>query len=641
MGTMEPPLPNMVGFQSQPAVNYSDSVDSSPKSTTQQGDWDEPLPPVPGAKLRLMCSYGGHIIPRPHDKNLCYVGGETRIVVAERNTSLADLTARLSHSLLDNRKFTFKYQLPNEELDSLISVSTDEDLDNMIEEYDRIAANNSFSKSTSGRLRLFLFMAKPETAQTMGALMDDAQSESWFVDALNGADLLSRGLSDSAAAVGDLLRLDSDPALQQIPPNCSHPAAQPKVPPQDVHSVESIHTIMSDSPMVENTSSFDSTTSSPSMAHLPPIRVRVDEVGDGNTRMQEEMKGRGGLEEHFSSQLRVTPPPAATSAPSSAAVANAAVMNNNYGGINSGMNDDDQLSDQGMHGASRKPPLPIPMPQRVSGGFNSPSPNDSKNAAGFNLPSPDSVHSASSISSGISLTKTAVHHDQAQVTSSNENKPPITQTTTDQRLDNRSPSPQNLQMQPTQDPTKYMYPPQQHEQHQHQFIQENMHYIPAHSQMTQSYRPVYATQQQIHPQVDHQQYPMYYIPVNQNQPYNVAQPQTMTPMVQPSSVTHAQPPVYATRGTAAQTNNQYQQYLAYNNAVVQPRTGTPDNYGHFDYSQFDYGHNQVYYTGQLPPAAAPMATSQYQSITPAQAAMIAEASMQLPKNEVSKQPPSS
>lgn len=132
--------------------------------------------------------------------------------------------------------------------------------------------------------------------------------------------------------------------------------------------------------MVENTSSFDSSTSSPSMAHLPPIRVRIEEMSDGNTRLQEEMKGRGALEDHFSSQLRVTPPPIPTSAPTYAAVVNPIIMNNN----------DERLSD---HGASRKPPLPLPMPQRMSDGFNLLSPNDSKYAAaGFNLPSPDSVN---------------------------------------------------------------------------------------------------------------------------------------------------------------------------------------------------------------------------------------------------------
>lgn len=213
----------------------TESVESSPKSSMHHQDWDnEPLPPVPGAKLRLMCSYGGHIIPRPSDKNLCYIGGETRIVVAERNSSLSDLISRLSHSLLDGRRFTLKYQLPNEDLDSLISVSADEDLENMIEEYERITAANSFAKTGSSRLRLFLFLAKPETAQTMGALFDDAQSETWFVDALNGADLLSRGLSESAG-VGDLLRLDSGGTSDlgmQVLPEGAHCAVQPKVVPQ-------------------------------------------------------------------------------------------------------------------------------------------------------------------------------------------------------------------------------------------------------------------------------------------------------------------------------------------------------------------------------------------------------------------------
>ncbi|GAB2298005.1 hypothetical protein Dimus_032085 [Dionaea muscipula] len=34
--------------------------------------------PTPPQKLRLLCSYGGHIAPHPHGKALCYVGGETR-----------------------------------------------------------------------------------------------------------------------------------------------------------------------------------------------------------------------------------------------------------------------------------------------------------------------------------------------------------------------------------------------------------------------------------------------------------------------------------------------------------------------------------------------------------------------------------
>ena len=100
-------------------------------------------------RLRLMCNFGGRITPRPTDKSLCYLGGETRIVAVDRHASLADVHARLSRSLLGGHPFMLKYQLPNEDLDSLISVSTDEDLDNLIDEYDRIAA--TFSGSGSSR----------------------------------------------------------------------------------------------------------------------------------------------------------------------------------------------------------------------------------------------------------------------------------------------------------------------------------------------------------------------------------------------------------------------------------------------------------------------------------------------------------
>ncbi|OWM68929.1 hypothetical protein CDL15_Pgr025116 [Punica granatum] len=77
------------------------------------------VPKLPAAdhglpsKPRLMCSYDGHIFPSPHKMSLCYVGDETC-------------------------PFTLKYQLHIEDLDSLITVSTDEDLGNMIDDHDRI-----------------------------------------------------------------------------------------------------------------------------------------------------------------------------------------------------------------------------------------------------------------------------------------------------------------------------------------------------------------------------------------------------------------------------------------------------------------------------------------------------------------------
>ena len=117
-----------------PGPGYPESTESSPRS--RGGDsWDGPFPSSVaaaaaaagggGGRLRLMCSFGGRIVPRPTDKSLCYLGGETRIVAVDRHASLADVHARLSRSLLGGSPFTLKYQLPNEDLDSVDPGSCD------------------------------------------------------------------------------------------------------------------------------------------------------------------------------------------------------------------------------------------------------------------------------------------------------------------------------------------------------------------------------------------------------------------------------------------------------------------------------------------------------------------------------------
>lgn len=352
-----------------------------------------------------MCSYGGHIIPRPHDKSLCYVGGDTRIVVVDRHSSLSDLCTRLSRTLLNGRPFTLKYQLPSEDLDSLISVTTDEDLDNMLEEYDRTSASSPLKPS---RLRLFLFFVKPETAASMGALLDDAKSETWFVDALNGAGFLPRGLSDSAVD-NCLLSLEAVRASD----SCNDLEAQGNSlgenNEQVVDKSDSTHDVvqypysMSDSPFVENNSSFWSSSSSPSMSNLPPIRVRVDE------------QKMVGIHEQFA-QISFAPPPSAVNP----AVSVNAPVNNHV--LVSGENtsskvlSDDERSDHGGGGGApvvgfRKPPLPLQplQPKGVGGG----------GGGGYNLPSPDSVarysvpmngFSSFSFSSTLSLTSYFTKH---------------------------------------------------------------------------------------------------------------------------------------------------------------------------------------------------------------------------------------
>lgn len=145
---------------------------------------------VSGAsRLKFLCSYGGRILPRPSDGQLKYVGGDTRVVAVPRSVTFSGKThqpnplihllflmlRRLTYGTLWFRLFCWlvlaelrekiasmfraetviKYQMASEDLDALVSVTCDEDLHHMLEEYDRLEAN--CSSCTHPRLRLFLF----------------------------------------------------------------------------------------------------------------------------------------------------------------------------------------------------------------------------------------------------------------------------------------------------------------------------------------------------------------------------------------------------------------------------------------------------------------------------------------------------
>lgn len=291
---------------------YPDSVGSSPRSRSGSEAWDDLFPTSAApAKLRLMCSYSGQIVPRPHDKTLCYVNGETRMVTIDRHATLAELSAKLSRSLLGGRPFTLKYQLPNEDLDSLISVTTDEDLDNMIEEYDRILSSvQGGSGGKASRLRLFLFPAKFESnsASSMGSILDDSKSETWFVDALNGAIGMGGVMSpkpqgpaaggggSAASSVNCLVSLDDDQSYPPPPgPEVTSPVDQnPQKQAQHPQADSSGKLIPDSTPALDTFSSFGSTSSAQS-----PIRVRPDDAGVNET------PSGGGLEDQFS-QMKVS-----------------------------------------------------------------------------------------------------------------------------------------------------------------------------------------------------------------------------------------------------------------------------------------------------------------------------------------------
>ncbi|XP_062025388.1 uncharacterized protein LOC133741521 [Rosa rugosa] len=100
-------------------------------------------------KMKFLCSFGGKILPRPSDGKLRYVGGETRFISIRNGVSWEELVKKTSGFC--SQPHVIKYQLPNEDLDALISVSSDEDLQNMIEEYHGLERHES-----SQRPRVFL-----------------------------------------------------------------------------------------------------------------------------------------------------------------------------------------------------------------------------------------------------------------------------------------------------------------------------------------------------------------------------------------------------------------------------------------------------------------------------------------------------
>ncbi|XVE74286.1 hypothetical protein DITRI_Ditri12bG0004900 [Diplodiscus trichospermus] len=135
-------------------------------------------------KMKVLCSFGGKILPRPSDGKLRYVGGETHIIRIRKDISWQELKQKIL--AIYDQTHVIKYQLPGEDFDALVSVSSDEDLQNMMEE-----CNELENKEASQKLRMFLFsLSDLEDAQFLGNV--DCDSEIQYVIAVNGMDLGTR-----------------------------------------------------------------------------------------------------------------------------------------------------------------------------------------------------------------------------------------------------------------------------------------------------------------------------------------------------------------------------------------------------------------------------------------------------------------
>lgn len=167
-----------------------------------------------------------------------------------------------------------KYQLPNEDLDALISVTTDEDVENMMEEYDRFAQNQN---TRSARLRLFLFTTGEDSvsrASSISSLLDGSTNrEHWFFDAINNG-ALERGRSEASSIFSEtpdyLFGLENSDETQ---PRELKPKGRIML-----HDNVSVSDPGSPAPVVS--SPFCSTSSAPivpSMPDLPPVKTKPDD----------------------------------------------------------------------------------------------------------------------------------------------------------------------------------------------------------------------------------------------------------------------------------------------------------------------------------------------------------------------------
>lgn len=167
-----------------------------------------------------------------------------------------------------------KYQLPNEELDALISVTADEDVENMMDEYDRLALNQN---PKSARLRLFLFDKGEDISRTSSIsslLHGSANRDHWFFDAINGgsASGLERGRSEASSMVSEvpdyLFGLDnSEDAQSRGEPRFKNRLA--------LNDNVSVSDPGSPAPVVS--SPFCSTSSSgPSIPNLPHVKTKPE-----------------------------------------------------------------------------------------------------------------------------------------------------------------------------------------------------------------------------------------------------------------------------------------------------------------------------------------------------------------------------
>lgn len=164
------------GYTNSPNFGTRSGCSASDHASDEGGDDS-----VSGQKVKFLCSFGGKILPRLSDGALRYVGGQTRIISVRRDVSFGELVRKMTDTYVQN--VVIKYQLPDEDLDALVSVSCPDDLENMMDEYEKLIERSS---DGSAKLRIFLFSPSELETAGLGHIGDLQEGGQRYVEAVNG-----------------------------------------------------------------------------------------------------------------------------------------------------------------------------------------------------------------------------------------------------------------------------------------------------------------------------------------------------------------------------------------------------------------------------------------------------------------------
>ncbi|KAH0454840.1 hypothetical protein IEQ34_016764 [Dendrobium chrysotoxum] len=141
------------------------NINRNPSATT--------IPPTANhqssRKKKLCCKFGGKLMSRLSDGALHYVGGQKRLMAFSRDITLQEFYCKMED--IYGGPVVICYKLSDQELDTLVSITSDEDLDNMMEECDCLLEASEYG---SAKLQVFLF--PPYDRENSLAEFNDSES---------------------------------------------------------------------------------------------------------------------------------------------------------------------------------------------------------------------------------------------------------------------------------------------------------------------------------------------------------------------------------------------------------------------------------------------------------------------------------